>query len=89
MTAFELSLKHQIGKLGLSVPLERLLEAEPDRLRARRLPLGYRTARMAGALPLHHRDPFDRLLIAQAQLEGLTLVTADAQISAYDVPVLW
>jgi PIN domain nuclease of toxin-antitoxin system len=36
-------------------------------------------------LPLHHRDPFDRLLVVQAQLEGLTLVTADARMTAYDV----
>jgi len=39
-------------------------------------------------LPLLHRDPFDRLLITQAQREGCTLVTADARIAAYDVPVL-
>jgi PIN domain nuclease of toxin-antitoxin system len=40
------------------------------------------------ALPLHHRDPFDRLLVVQAQHEGFTLVTADARIGAYDVAVL-
>ena len=40
------------------------------------------------SLPLHHRDPFDRLLVAQACHEGLTLVTADARIRAYDVAVL-
>jgi PIN domain nuclease of toxin-antitoxin system len=40
------------------------------------------------ALPLHHRDPFDRLLIAQARSEGLTIVTADSHFSAYDVPVV-
>jgi PIN domain nuclease of toxin-antitoxin system len=41
-----------------------------------------------GTLPLHHRDPFDRLLIVQAQLEGLTLLTANGRIGAYDVAVL-
>lgn len=40
------------------------------------------------ALPLHHRDPFDRLLIAQAVHEGLTLVTADPRIAQYDIPVI-
>ncbi len=45
-------------------------------------------ARAAGALPLHHRDPFDRMLIAQAVVEGLTIVTADAQFEHYDVPLL-
>ncbi|MGH3612093.1 MAG: type II toxin-antitoxin system VapC family toxin [Pseudonocardia sp.] len=39
-------------------------------------------------LPFHHRDPFDRLLIAQARVEGLTLVTAGRAMSAYDVPIL-
>ena len=39
-------------------------------------------------LPLHHRDPFDRLLIAQARAEGLTVVTSDAQFAKYDVPVI-
>jgi PIN domain nuclease of toxin-antitoxin system len=46
-------------------------------------------ALLASALPSHHRDPFDRMLIAQAQGEGLTLVTNDACIAAYDVPLLW
>ncbi len=40
-------------------------------------------------LPLHHRDPFDRMLVAQAQSEGLTLVTRDRAMQAYDVPLLW
>jgi PIN domain nuclease of toxin-antitoxin system len=40
-------------------------------------------------LPLHHRDPFDRMLIAQAQCEGLTLLTCDRAIRRYDVPVAW
>ena len=43
----------------------------------------------AGALPPHHQDPFDRMIVAQAQNEGLTVVTRDRQIAAYDVPVLW
>ena len=42
----------------------------------------------AGALPLHHGDPFDRMLIAQAQLEGLTIVTRDRRFAAYDVALL-
>jgi PIN domain nuclease of toxin-antitoxin system len=46
-------------------------------------------AALAGALPFHHRDPFDRMIVAQAQTEGLTVVTSDARIAAYDVPVLW
>ena len=43
---------------------------------------------LVAQLPLHHRDPFDRLLIAQARCEGLTIVTADQRLSEYDVPVI-
>jgi PIN domain nuclease of toxin-antitoxin system len=42
-----------------------------------------------GDLPLHHRDPFDRLLVAQARDLGVALVTADVAVSAYDVTILW
>jgi len=49
------------------------------------LPHGLRVA----TLPPHHRDPFDRMLVAQSQLEDLPIVTADAQIARYDVQVIW
>ena len=52
------------------------------------LPIMVVHAVLAGGLSLHHRDPFDRVLIAQAQLEGLTLVTADAAFDDYDVKLL-
>lgn len=53
-----------------------------------RLDIGYEHAREAGRLPLLHGDPFDRMLIAQARLEGLTLATADERIKRYDVSTL-
>jgi PIN domain nuclease of toxin-antitoxin system len=52
------------------------------------LPITVEHAIEAGALPRHHADPFDRMVIAQARLEGLTLLTADAAIHSYDVPIL-
>ena len=52
------------------------------------LPLTFDHAERAANLPLHHRDPFDRMLIAQAQAEGLTLVTRDSRIPLYDVPTM-
>ncbi|MEU7819102.1 PIN domain-containing protein [Pseudonocardia sp. NPDC049154] len=52
------------------------------------MPITAAHARAAAALPAHHRDPFDRVLVAQARLEGLTLVTADPAIDAYQVVVL-
>lgn len=52
------------------------------------LPLTMDHGLRAGSLPLHHRDPFDRMLVAQAMVEGLSLVTTDAALRAYDVPVI-
>lgn len=53
------------------------------------LPVSVNHAQAVGQLPLHHRDPFDRLLIAQAHYEGLTLVTHDKAFAAYGIEVLW
>ena len=52
------------------------------------LEIAVRHGTAAGALPLHHRDPFDRLLVAQSQLEDMTLVTSDAGLTAYDVRII-
>jgi PIN domain nuclease of toxin-antitoxin system len=53
------------------------------------LQIDERHAKLAGELPLVHRDPFDRMLVAQASVERLSIVTGDAQIGKYDVPVIW
>jgi PIN domain nuclease of toxin-antitoxin system len=53
------------------------------------LPVTIEHARAAGALPWHHRDPFDRMLVAQAQIEGAVLVSSDEALRAYAVPVYW
>jgi PIN domain nuclease of toxin-antitoxin system len=53
------------------------------------LPIALEHAFAAAALPLHHRDPFDRMLVAQAQLDGLTLVTADEVLRQYGCALLW
>lgn len=53
------------------------------------LPIALDHALAVHDLPAHHRDPFDRLLVAQAQAEGLTLVSGDPLISAYDVEIAW
>ncbi|HVT18668.1 MAG TPA: type II toxin-antitoxin system VapC family toxin [Thermoanaerobaculia bacterium] len=89
VAAWEIAIKFAAGKLRLPQPpsvyvTQRLAE---DRLAA--LPILHSHALRAGELPLHHRDPFDRMLIAQAQIEGLTLLTADRHFAAYDVPIQW
>jgi PIN domain nuclease of toxin-antitoxin system len=82
---WELAIKQAQKKLTLP---ESLLSALAEEGFAE-LPISSAHALRASALPPHHRDPFDRMLVAQAQSEGLTLVTGDARIAAYDVPVLW
>jgi PIN domain nuclease of toxin-antitoxin system len=53
------------------------------------LPISARHADLVAALPPHHRDPFDRLLVAQATLEGLALVSDDDTLGRYDVEIVW
>lgn len=80
----EIGVKVGIGKLTVPADL-------PDRVTAsgvRVLSLSGEHGMRVADLPLHHRDPFDRLLIAQALSEDLTVVTADDRIAAYDVPVI-
>lgn len=83
-TVWEIEIKRALGRLRA-----------PDDIAARvddsgyeRLTITFEHAAEAGRLPRHHGDPFDRMLVAQARLEGLTLVTADESIRRYDVPVL-
>lgn len=80
----EIGVKAAIGKLTVDAGLS----DEVVRLGLRRIGLTADHGLAVAGLPLHHRDPFDRLLVAQARSEGLTLVTADRRIAQYDVPVL-
>ncbi len=83
-TIWEIAIKQSIGKLtGPADLLERIRDSG-----FRELPVTFAHAIAAGRLPLIHRDPFDRMLIAQAKLEDLTLVTRDADIQKYDIEVL-
>jgi PIN domain nuclease of toxin-antitoxin system len=81
---YEWTFKAAIGKLGTPPDIA----AELSRAGFTPLPLTARHARVAGSLPLHHRDPFDRMLVAQAQVEGLTIVTNDRKIADYQVALL-
>jgi PIN domain nuclease of toxin-antitoxin system len=80
----EIGMKAAIGKLAVPHDLNAHIVATGVRV----LGLSAEHGLAVAALPVLHRDPFDRLLIAQAQREGMTLVTADARIRAYDVAVL-
>ena len=81
---WEISIKQQAGKLR--PPVEDVVGDLADRFTLLSITPAHGWA--AGQLPLHHRDPFDRILVAQAQLEGLTIVTRDPKIARYQVAVL-
>lgn len=83
-TAWEITIKQQLGKLRAPDDLEAQLDAGG----ILGLPITLAHARLAGALPSHHRDPFDRMLIAQAIIEGLTVVTHDPHFEPYGVPLV-
>ncbi len=84
ISACEISIKTAIGKLDAPGDVE----AQASAAGFTPLPVTLRHGVAMRDLPLHHRDPFDRILIAQARCEGLTVVTADRAFGAYDIPVL-
>lgn len=84
-SVWEIAIKRAAGKL--KAPDDLLEKIVAARFKA--LVMTFEHALMAGALPQHHRDPFDRMLVAQAQSEKLTLVSGDPRMAAYDVPILW
>ena len=81
---WELAIKRALGRLTTPPDFVAIIAASSL------VPLSVRMehAELAGSLPLHHRDPFDRMLVAQAMLEGLVLVTADPELQLYGVPLL-
>lgn len=83
-SAWEIAIKQALGKLDAPGDLEQQIEAN----RFASLPITIGHAYSAGALPRHHDDPFDRMLVAQALAEGLTIVTRDPRVGVYDVPTL-
>ena len=84
VTPWELGIKRALGKLVMPDGLGEALTGNGFRP----LPITLAHAALAPTLPPHHRDPFDRMLVAQAQLEVLTLVTADDTLHPYDVELL-
>lgn len=82
--AWEVATKRAIGRLRADVDLDDFLDAAG----VERLPIGWQHARLSGELALHHRDPFDRIMVAQALTEGLAIVTRDRVIPRYGVPVI-
>ena len=88
-TAWETGIKSSLGKLLLPAPFAELFPGLLMNLGFEVLPIRHGHLHCMVTLPWHHRDPFDRLLIAQALVEGMTLVSCDASFPAYGVLLLW
>ena len=84
----EISIKYSVGKLPLHIPPSEFIPSLLGYGRVSVLPVDIHHAIRLAGLPFHHRDPFDRLLIAQAQVENLPVMTADLKFGDYDVDIL-
>lgn len=85
VTAWEAAIKASLGRLDLPDTIEAGVLASGFE----KLLITFSHAERVASLPIHHRDPFDRMLVAQAQAEGLTLVTHDRLLEPYEVEILW
>lgn len=88
-SSWEIAIKAALGKLKLPERPERYVPRRLAEQGLLPLPIEHAHALRVFALPPHHMDPFDRLLIAQAQLESLPILTADRKLKSYDIEVIW
>ncbi|MCE7872255.1 type II toxin-antitoxin system VapC family toxin [bacterium CPR1] len=89
VSAWEIGVKFGLGKLPLPSTPVPLVARQRQRHQLESLPLVEGAALTASSLPLHHRDPFDRLLVGQALHDGLTILSPDALLKPYSVSVQW
>jgi PIN domain nuclease of toxin-antitoxin system len=88
-SVWEIAIKASIGRLALAAPLDELFPAQVERNAIQFLDIGVRHALRIATLPLQHRDPFGRMLAAQALVDDLTLISADTAFDAYAVRRVW
>jgi len=88
-SAWEIAVKHGLGRLPLPVPLAEFVPAVRQRYSLSSLPVDEEAALHVAKLPRIHSDPFDRMLVSQAIVHGLTLVTADPEIIRYPARTIW
>lgn len=88
ISSWEMAIKIAAGKLQLPLPIDEMVTESFLKDGMRSLPIHHEHCFALANLPMHHRDPFDRMLIAQARSESMTLVTADAMLERYDVDLL-
>jgi PIN domain nuclease of toxin-antitoxin system len=88
-SGWEIAIKSRLGRIQLPEDPERFVPEQIISNGFNGLPILLDHALRVYALPDHHRDPFDRMLVAQGQIEHLPIITADPQIAKYDVEVIW
>jgi PIN domain nuclease of toxin-antitoxin system len=88
-SSWEIAIKYALGRLTLPEAPEQFLLAELARNRIESLLITDLHALRAGQLPHHHRDPFDRMLVAQAQIESLALLSNDSKCGLYELAMIW
>ncbi|MEI7869830.1 MAG: type II toxin-antitoxin system VapC family toxin [Candidatus Methylumidiphilus sp.] len=88
-SVWEMAIKIRLGKFDLQQPLAEFIPQQLERNQIELLPIGLGHIVQTMALPFHHRDPFDRLLIAQAMVEDMTLLSSDTAFDEYDVKRVW
>jgi len=88
LSLWEIQIKNQLGKIELDVPIQKILQAGKEK-GISILDIKEQHILTLASLPMHHRDPFDRLLIAQSIAENMTLISADQKIQKYNAKVVW
>ena len=88
-TGWEIAIKSQIGRLKLPDEPQRFILEQLKINGMKSLPIEMRHALHVSTLPAYHQDPFDRILIAQAQMEDLPVLSADPEIGKYEVTIIW
>jgi len=89
VSIWEMQIKIQIGKMKLKLPLQDLIKSQQQDNEVEILPITTAHILALDKLPLRHRDPFDRLLIAQSMVADLTILTVDSEFPAYPAKLLW
>lgn len=89
VSLWEMQLKIQLGKLRFNLPLNALIEAQQQINGIQLLAIESQHIYGLSQLPFHHKDPFDRLLVAQAVVENLPLISADPTLSTYPAQIVW
>jgi PIN domain nuclease of toxin-antitoxin system len=88
-SAWEIAIKAGLGRLEFPDGPGKVIPEQMSLNDIQGLPIQVSHALHVHSLPRHHRDPFDRMLVAQCQLEGLPIVTSDPQIARYEVDIIW